>query len=108
VPTVTGHGLHVDSGGSQELTDLGGVFNDVQSHAADKHSVEHAVESMGDRERPSGYLFGERGKRSAHPPAATVDGASQFGLGEHAVGNGIGVLIKGRWRFPRLELGPEA
>jgi hypothetical protein len=34
---VTGHGLHGDSGGREELADLGCVLDDVQRHAADNH-----------------------------------------------------------------------
>ena len=42
VPTIPRHGPHFDSGGSEELADLGGVLNDVQRDAADDHSVQHA------------------------------------------------------------------
>ena len=107
VPTIAGHGLHFDSGGGQELADLGGVFKDVQRHAADNHSVQHAVVTMGGREWPSRRVLGKRVKRSANPPAAVVDVTEQFGLGEHTVGKGVGVLVKGLWRFPWLELGAE-
>lgn len=37
VPTITGHALHCDPSGGEELTDLSGVLNDVQRHAADNH-----------------------------------------------------------------------
>ena len=47
VPTVTGHGLHCEARRGEELTDLGGVLNDVQRHAADNHRVQHSVVSMG-------------------------------------------------------------
>jgi hypothetical protein len=68
VPPITGHGLHLDSGASQELADLGGVFEDVQRHAADDHSVVHAVVSVGGRERPSRQVLGKRVERRAHLP----------------------------------------
>ena len=68
VPPIAGHRLHFDSGGSEELADLGGMFKDVQRHAADNHSVEHAVVSMGGREWPSGHVLGERIEYCAHPP----------------------------------------
>jgi hypothetical protein len=32
------HGLHFDAGGGEELSDLGGVLNDVQRDAAHNHS----------------------------------------------------------------------
>ena len=86
VPTIAGHGLHFDSGGSEELADLGGVLKDVQRHTADNHAVQHAVVSMGAREWPSRRVLGERVKRSAHPSAAVVDVTEEFGLGEHTVG----------------------
>jgi len=37
VPTVTRHGLHCEARDGEELTDLGGVLNDVQRHASDNH-----------------------------------------------------------------------
>jgi len=52
-------------------------------------------------------VLGNCVKRCAHPPAAVADVTEQFGLGEHTVGKGVGVLVKGLWRFPRLELGGE-
>ena len=104
---ITRHGSHLHSSGSEELAYLGGVLNYVQRHAADYHSVHCAVISMGIREWPSRHLLGELLKRSAHPPAAVVDVIEEFGLGEHSVGKGEGVLVKGLWRFPRLELGGE-
>ncbi len=52
VPTIAGHGSHLDPGGGEELADLGGVLDDVQREAADDHAVQHAVVSMGARERP--------------------------------------------------------
>ena len=107
VATIPGHGLHFDFGGSQELADLGGVFKDAQRHAADNHSVQHAVVTMCGREWPSRRVVGTRVKRSANPPAAVVDVTEQFGLAEHAVGKGVGVLVKGLWRAPGLELGAE-
>ena len=67
VPTISGHGPDLDSGGSQELADLGGVFENVKGHAADNHSVQGAVVSMGRWQWPSGSALSERGKRSAHP-----------------------------------------
>ncbi len=104
VPTIAGHRLYFDSGGGQELADLGSVFKDVQRHAADNHSVQHAVVTMGGREWPSSRVLGKRVKRSANPHAAVVDVTEQFDLGEHTVGKAVGVLVKGLWRFPWLEL----
>lgn len=54
--TVTGHPRRIhhrrawvafDSGGSEDLADLGGVLQDVQWPAADDHSALHAVVSLG-------------------------------------------------------------
>jgi hypothetical protein len=47
VPTVAGHGLHLYAGDSEELADLGGVFDDMQWNLADNYSVQHAVVTMG-------------------------------------------------------------
>ena len=105
--TITGHGLHFDSGGSEELADLGGMLKDVQRHTSNNHAVQHAVVSMGGREWPSRRVLGQQIKRSAHPFAAVVDVTEQFSLGEHTVRKGVGVVVKGLWRFPRLELGGE-
>src|SRR5215472_8619570 len=104
VPTVTGHGPHFDARGGEELTDLGGVLNDVQRHAADNHSVQRAVVSMGGRKWPSGHLLGEAVKGLAYAAAAPVDVPEKLGLSEHSVGEGVGVVVKRLWRCPRLEL----
>ena len=107
VPTIARHGPHFDSGGGKELTDLGGVLNDVQRKAADNLSVRHAAVSMGIREWPGRRLLGECADGSAHPAAAVVDVPQEFGLREHPVGKGSGVLVEWSWRVPRLELGCE-
>src|SRR5262245_54169603 len=70
--TVTGHGLHFDAGGGEELTDLGRVLNDVQRHAADNYSEQDAVVSMGVREWLSGHLLGEGVKSLADADAAPI------------------------------------
>jgi len=44
--------LHFDAGGCEELTDLGGMLNDIQRHAADGQSEQHAVVPMGARQLP--------------------------------------------------------
>lgn len=49
--------MHFDSGGGEELADLRGVLKDVERHAADNHSMEHAVVTMGGRE-PLNRLLG--------------------------------------------------
>ena len=94
-PTIAGHELHFDSSCSEELADLGGVLNDVQRDAADNHSVQHAVVSMGVRKWPGRRVLGERLEGSAHPPAAVVDVIEEFGLGEHTVGKGEVFSSKG-------------
>jgi hypothetical protein len=38
--------LHFDARGGEELTDLGCVLYDMQRHAADNHSDQHAMVSM--------------------------------------------------------------
>ncbi len=81
VPTIAGHGLHFDASGGEELTDLGCVFNDVQRHAGDNHSEQGAAVSMCTREWPSGHVAGEGVKGLAHPPAAVLDVAEEFGAG---------------------------
>lgn len=50
VSTIAGHWLHSDSGGCQELTNLGSVLEHVQRHAADDHAVGRPAVSMGGRE----------------------------------------------------------
>jgi hypothetical protein len=65
--------VHFDARGGEELTDLGGVLNDVQRHAADKHSEQHAVVAMGAREWSGGHLLGEGVKCLGDPAAAPVD-----------------------------------
>ena len=39
--------MHSDARCGEELTDLGGMLNDMQRHAADKHPEQHAAVSMG-------------------------------------------------------------
>jgi len=96
--------LHCDARGCEELTDLGGVLNNVQRHAADNHREQHAVVSMGARKWPSGHLLGEAVKGLAYPAAAPVDVPKKLGLSEPAVGEAVGIVVKGLWRCPRLEL----
>src|SRR5215467_7744102 len=107
VRTVTGHGLHCDARGGEELTDLGGVLNDVQRHAADNHREQHPVVSIGARKWPSGHLLGEAVQGLAYAAAAPVDVPEKLGLSEPAVGEGVGVVVKRLWRCPRLELGSQ-
>jgi hypothetical protein len=107
VPTVTGHGLHCDARGGEELTDLGGVLNDVQRQAADNHRVQHAVVAMGAGKRPGGHLPGEAVKGLADAAAAPVEVPEKLGLAEPAVGEGVGVVVKRLRRCPRLELGSQ-
>src|SRR5262249_24515279 len=73
VPTVTGHGLHCEARGREELTDLRGVLNDVQRHAADDDCKKHSVVSMRAGKWPSGHLLGEAAKCLAYAAAAPVD-----------------------------------
>ena len=65
--------MHCDARSGEELTDLGGVLNNVQRQAADNHREQHPVVSMGAREWPSGHLLGEAVKGLAYAPAAPVD-----------------------------------
>src|SRR5258705_8620499 len=102
VPTVTGHGLHCKARGGEELTDLGGVLNDVQRHAADNHREQHSVVSMRAWKWPSGHLLGEAVKGLAYATAAPVDVPEKLGLGEPAVGEAVGVVVKRLWRCPPL------
>lgn len=67
----------------------------MQRHAADDHSAQHAVVSMGAGEWPGRRGLGESVKGSTHPPAAVVDVPEDFGLGEHTVGKGVGFSSKG-------------
>ena len=62
--------MHCDARSGEELTDLGGVLNDVQRHAADNHREQHAVVSMGARKWPSGHFLGEAVKGLADADAA--------------------------------------
>src|SRR5262249_26781506 len=104
VPTVTGHGLHCDARGGEELTDLGGVLDDVQRHAAHHHREQHPVVSMGARKWPGGHLLGEAVKGLADAVAAPVDVPKKLGLSEPAVGEAVGVVVNWWWRCPGLEL----
>src|SRR5262249_30870447 len=104
VRTVAGHGLHCAARGGEELTDLGGVLNDVQRHAAGNHHEQHSVVSMRAGKWPGGHLLGEAVKGLAYPAAAPVDVPEKLGLGEPAVGEAVGVVVKRLWRCPRLEL----
>jgi len=97
----------LDAGAGEELTDLGGVLNDVHRDAADKHSEQRVVVSMGAREWPGRRVISERVEGSARPAAAGVDVTEGLGLGEHAFGKGPGVLVKGLRRRPRLKLAGE-
>src|SRR5271165_3076853 len=56
VPTIARHGLHLDTGGGEELSNLRGVLNHVQRNAADNHAEQRAVVSMGAGEWLSGHL----------------------------------------------------
>jgi hypothetical protein len=100
VPTVTGHGLHCDARDGEELTDLGGVLNDVQRHAADNHREHHAVVSMGVRKWPSGRLLGEAVKGLADAAAAPVDVPDKLGLSEPAVWGRRRCCRQRLWRCP--------
>jgi hypothetical protein len=80
VAAIAGHRLHLDSGGSEELTDLAGVLENVQWPAADNDSVWHPVVSMSAGEWPSRRVLGDRIQRTAHPPAAVIDVTEEFGL----------------------------
>ena len=71
--------MHCDARGGEELTDLGGVLHDVQRHAADNHSEQHAVVTMGAREWPGGHLLGEAVKGLADAAAAPVDAPEKLG-----------------------------
>jgi hypothetical protein len=99
--------LHCDARGGEELTDLGGVLNDVQRHAAGNHREQHPVVSMRARKWPSGHLLGEAVKGLAYAAAAPVDIPEKLGPSEPAVGEGVGVVVKRLWRCPRLELGSQ-
>ena len=70
---VTGMGRTVTPAAVSELTDLGGVLNDVQRHAADNHREQHAVVAVGGRKWPSGHLLGEAVKGLVDAAAAPVD-----------------------------------
>jgi hypothetical protein len=107
VPTIAGHGLHLDSGGSEELANLGGVLNDVQRYAADNHPIQRAVVSVGVREWSGRRGLCQPVKCSAYSAAAVVDVPKEFDLGEYTVGKGPCVLVEGLWRLPRPELGGE-
>ena len=62
------------------------MLNDVHRDAADKHSEQRVVVSMGAGEWPGCSVIGKRVEGSTHPAAAVVDVTEEFGLGEHAVG----------------------
>src|SRR5262245_52108275 len=94
VPTVTGHGLHCEARGGEDLTDLGGMLNDVQRHAADNHREQHSVVSMRAWKWPSAHLLGESVKGLADAAAAPVDVPEKLRLGEPAVGEAVGVVVK--------------
>jgi hypothetical protein len=96
--------LHCDASGREELTDLGRVLNDVQRHAADNHREQHPWYRWALRQWPSGYLLGEAVKGLAYAASAPVDVSEKLGLGEPAVGETVGVVVKRLRRCPRLEL----
>src|SRR5215475_10634504 len=86
------------------MTDLGGVLNHVQRHAADNHREQHSVVSMRAWKWPSGHLLGEAVKGLAYAAAAPIDVPEKLGLREPPVGEAVGVVVKRLWRCPRLEL----
>ena len=71
--------MHCDASRGEELTDLGGVLNHVQRHAADNRREQHPVVSMGAGKWPSGHLLGEAVKSLDYPAAAPVDVPDKLG-----------------------------
>ena len=86
--------MHCVARGGEELTDLGGVLDDVQRHATDNHREQHSVVSMGAWKWPSGHLLGEAVKGLAYAAAAPVDVPEKLGLSEPAVEEAEGVVVK--------------
>jgi hypothetical protein len=86
IPTVTGHGLHCEARGGEELTDLRGVLNAVQRHAANNLRKQHSVVSMRAWKWPSGHLLREEAVRGlAYAVTAPVEVPEKLGLKRVAV-----------------------
>src|SRR5215472_16423535 len=62
---------------------------------------------MRSRDQPPGRLLGECVKGLADAAGAPIDVPEKLGLGEHAVGERVGVVVKRWWRCPRLQLGSQ-
>src|SRR5579883_151979 len=98
----------LDSGGVEELANLGSMLNHVKRTAADVHPEGCAAVSVPVGQGPCSELIGEGSKRPAHTVSAPPDVAEHLGLRKQARWVGVAQELADRWRrIPALELARE-